>query len=893
MKRLLLLLCLVWAMPTMAQVTLSELKVNHLAEPEGVVDDQPVFSWIISSAERGVSQSAYEIVVYEGNSRVWSSGKVASDNSITAPYEGKPLRSSTRYTWRVRVWDNTGKVSKWASSTFLTGLYSKDEWQAKWIEPKLQDDRSPLLRKSFTLKKKVASAVMHVTAHGLYEASLNGEKVGDALLTPGWTAYNKRLQYQTYDVTDMLSRGENVFGLELGYGWYHSRMCFHDRKDRYMYNIHQVGALAQINITYTDGTKECIVTDSSWVASTGEILHSTLYDGEITDGRLEKQGWNTTAYDASAWEAVNEAEYSLDELVASESEQVKVRQRVKPVALITTPAGEKVLDFGQNLVGHEVVKVNGKAGQEILFSHAEVLDEKGNFYTINLRTAKAQRRHICTDGEQTITTKFTWYGFRYLKVEGIEDINLEDFEAEVIFSDFSEIGDFTSSNQLVNQLQSNIRWGMRGNFVDVPTDCPQRDERMGWTGDANVFFRTASFLGDVQNFFIKWLRDLALDQWPGGEITDLVPCIPGWMGAGRTVWADAGVTIPWQHYMAYGDKRVLENQYESMKRWIDYMFGNCNNYLWNTGWHYGDWLFYSADNDFGGDSAVTYRPLIQQCFMVRSAEQFVEAAKVLGKDDVARRYARTVEKCKEAFCRAYLTPGGYLVSNTQTAYAIALEFDMVPDEVRPVLAQRLADEVRRYGHITTGFAGTPFICHALSNNGYTDLAYHLLLHEGYPGWLYSVKMGGTTIWELWDSMKPDRTIPDTGMNSFNHYSKGAIGDWLYREAVGLKETSAGYKSFMVQPKMGGGFSHMAASTVTPYGKASADWRFEGGRFKLDVTVPVNTTAEVYVPSHAAEIVKLDGVKVEEHSAVKVLGNDGSYTHLQVGSGEYSFRVLWD
>lgn len=891
MKRLFLLLALMLSMPAVAQVSVTDLKVNHLSAPEGVTDRTPSFSWILKGDARGLMQSAYEIAVYKGGKCIWSSGKVNSDNSITVPYEGPELQSGTRYAWKVRVWDNKGKVSKWNSSSWLTGLFSTEDWHAKWIEPQLQDDKSPIMRKEFSVGKSVASAVLHVTAHGLYEASINGKKVGDAHLTPGWTAYNKRLQYQTYDVTSMLAKGANAFGLELGYGWYHSRMCFRDRADRYMYNIHQVGAIAQLDITYTDGTKESVITDSSWRASTGEILHSTIYDGEIIDARKAQKGWNCVGFDDSSWQQVNEASYSLGELTASESEPVVTRERVKPVKFIVTPAGEKVLDFGQNLVGREVVKVNGKAGQEIVISHAEVLDEKGNFYTTNLRTAKAQTRYICRDGEQTFSTKFSWYGFRYLKVEGIDgDLNLDDFVAEVIFSDYPETGHFESSNALVNQLQSNIKWGMRGNFVDVPTDCNQRDERMGWTGDAHVFFRTATFLGDVQNFFVKWLKDLALDQWPGGEITDLVPCIPGWMGAGRTGWADAGVTIPWQHYMAYGDKQVLENQYESMKRWIDFMFRNCQDFLWSSGWHYGDWLAYQAENDFGGRSAVTYRPLIQQCFMVHSAEQFVEAAKVLGKTRVAERYAATVEKCKKAFCEAYLTPRGHLVSSTQAAYVLALEFDMIPDAIRPTIAARLAENVREYGHLTTGFLGTPYLCHALSNNGYTELAYRILLHEGYPGWLYSVKMGGTTIWELWDSMKPDRTIPDTGMNSFNHYSKGAVGDWLYREAVGLKEITAGYKTFMVRPNPGGGFKYMGADKVTPYGRAAAKWYDEPGKFTLEVEVPANSTAEIYVPSPSVDAVTVDGVAVASVADVKVIGKDGPYTKYVVGSGKYKFEA---
>ena len=499
---------------------------------------------------------------------------------------------------------------------------------------------------------------------------------------------------------------------------------------------------------------------------------------------------------------------------------------------------------------------------------------------------------ISDGGEDRFEPSFTFYGFRYLKVEGIDgEIDPDDFKVAVIFSDLAETGSFSSSNEQVNQLQSNIQWGLRGNFVDIPTDCPQRDERLGWSGDAQVFFRTATFNRDVQSFFRKWLKDLAADQWPDGQVTDIVPMIEGLVGAGRTGWADVATIVPWQHYMAYGDKRILENQFPSMKAWVDFMVGQCKEpYLWNTGWHYGDWLFYSVDNDTSGVSAVTYKPLIQQCFFANSADVTAKAAAVLGLDKEAAYYADVAAKAREAFCNAYLTPAGYLVSATQTAYVLALNFDMLPEAVRPVAAARLADKVREYGHITTGFLGTPYICHVLSEWGYTDLAYMLLLRQQYPGWLYPVTMGATTIWERWNSMMPDRTIPNNGMNSFNHYSYGAIGDWLYRDAVGLHETSAGFKTIAVKPHTGGGFTHMRAEQMTPYGRAAAEWRDEQGIFVLEVTIPVNTTAEIYVPSASADEVMLDGTAVASSADASLEGYADGYTKVKVGSGTYRFEV---
>ena len=873
-----------------AQTSVTSLKVNRMSSPQGVADSTPLLSWIIENPSRGIVQTAYEISVYEGSQRIWNTGKVVSDVSTGVEYAGPALKSGTRYQWQVRVWDNTGKASKWsARAEWLSGMLSPSEWQAKWIEPTEQGSASPLLRREFTLSKPVASAVAYITAHGMYEAAINGAKVGDALYAPGWTSYHHRLQYQAYDVTDMLVKGKNAFGLMLGQGWYHSVLGWAADSGRTTYQIKTMGALAQIVVTYKDGTQEIISTDNEWKSSTGEILLSTIYDGETVDAHKAQKGWTTAGFDDTAWQKVRVADYSLSDLVPSESEPVVKHKVMKPVAVITTPKGEKVLDFGQNLVGREIVTYKGKAGQKITISHAEVLDEKGNFYTVNLRSAKAQSNYICSGNEDRFEPTFTFYGFRYLKVEGIDgELNPDNFQAAVIFSDIAENGKFSSSNDKVNQLQSNIQWGLSGNFLDVPTDCPQRDERLGWTGDAQVFFRTATFNRDVQNFFRKWLKDLALDQAEDGRVTDIVPNLNGLVGAGRVGWADAATIIPWQHYMAYGDKSILEQQWESMKAWVDYVISQSPGYLWNTGWHYGDWLFYSVNNDNAGNSAVTYTPLVQQCFFANSATIMSKAAEVLGKDKDAAYYAEVARKAKEAFCENYLTPAGMLVSSTQTAYVLALNFDMLPEDMRAKAAAHLAANVEKYGHITTGFLGTPYICHVLTKFGYNDLAYKLLLREQYPGWLYPVTMGATTIWERWNSMMPDRTIPDNGMNSFNHYSYGAIGDWLYRDAVGLHETSAGFKTMAIKPHPGADFTQMRAEQMTPYGRAVAEWRKENGTFALDVVIPVNTTAEVYVPSSSEQSVMLDGVAATASKDAKVLEYVDGYTRISVGSGHYTF-----
>ena len=537
------------------------------------------------------------------------------------------------------------------------------------------------------------------------------------------------------------------------------------------------------------------------------------------------------------------------------------------------------------MVGREIVTLKGKPGQVVTIKHAEVLDEKGNFYTHNLRSAKATSTYVLSGGVDKFEPTFTFYGFRYLKVEGLEgELNPADYQVAVCYSGFDDNGSFTCSNDTVNQLQSNLRWGMHGNYLDVPTDCPQRDERLGWMGDAQVFFRTATFNGRVQNFFTKWLKDVAADQRADGSVQDVTPNVLTRSNWGHTGWADAATIIPWQHYMAYGDKQVLADQYESMRKWVDFMASEAHDYLWDKGWHYGDWLFYSKPNDPDGTSAVTSKRLIQQVFFAHSADIVSQAAAVLGNMTDAARYAQLRDKARQAFCDAYLTKRGNLMSDTQTAYVLALHFDMLPADVRPYAARRLAELVKQYGHITTGFLGTPYICDVLTQNGYDSLAYKLLLHKGYPGWLYPVTMGATTIWERWNSMMPDHTIPDNGMNSFNHYSYGAIGDWLYRDAVGIQETSPGFKTIRVRPHLGGGFTHMSAKQGTPYGTVSASWKIEGGAVLLDVEIPFNTTAVVDVPAHEGATITCDGKQAKPDSQA-----DG-YASFHLGSGRYHFAV---
>jgi alpha-L-rhamnosidase len=562
------------------------------------------------------------------------------------------------------------------------------------------------------------------------------------------------------------------------------------------------------------------------------------------------------------WPGVRVQNYPNDNLLATYNEPVRKHETFKPLKIFTTPKGEKVIDFGQNLVGWVIVNANGKTGDKITIRHAEVLDKNGNFYVDNLRAAHATANYILSGrGEETFEPHFTFYGFRYIKIEGVNEIKQEDFTAVALYSDMKPTGTFTSSNALINQLQHNIQWGQRGNFLDVPTDCPQRDERLGWTGDAQAFSRTAAFNFGVNNFFAKWLRDVEADQRPSGKVPFVIPNVLQPEAGASTGWADAATIIPWNMYLAYGDKKILENQYHSMKAWVGYMEDSSKNYLWNKGFHFGDWLFYRPFDDNDGRSAVTDKYMIAQCFFTNSVQIMINTAKVLGKNDDVAKYTELLKNLKAAFVKEYLTPNGRLVSSTQTAYVLALNFDMLPEDQREQTAQKLVDNIKSYNnHLTTGFLGTPYLCHVLSRFGKTDVAFTLLMQESYPSWLYPVKMGATTIWERWNGIRPDSTFEPASMNSFNHYAYGAIGDWMYRVVAGLDtyDDAPGYKHIKIKPHVGGGLTNASVILETYYGRVISGWKIEGDKFVSVIEVPANTTATVFLPVSNADLITENG-----------------------------------
>ncbi|WPU96064.1 glycoside hydrolase family 78 protein [Mucilaginibacter sabulilitoris] len=894
-----LFLYILFAIPAMclAQTpAVDNLTCEYLFNPVGIDQVQPRLSWKINSAQRNTLQQAYHIRVatdasFSSSKTVWNTGKISSDSSILITYQGAPLKSATRYYWQVKIWDNHGHISAWSKTAYFeTGLLSPADWTASWIVPQqdsLRKIAAPMLRKQFTLSKKIVSARAYVTAHGLYELYLNGKKVGDQELTPGWTEYKKRLQYQVYDITTMLQQGDNVVGAMIGDGWFRgttgiNQWAFWGRK---------LALLCQLQITYADGTVQHINSDGSWKGfKSSPVTLNGIYDGENYDARKEIPGWDSKGFNDAGWVPVDTAVYDKKMLVGVESVPVHKIQEIKPIGIFKSPKGTQIIDFGQNLTGWVRLKVSGPAGQTINIRHAEVLDKFGEFYTANLRKATATINYTLKGGGAEVhEPHFTFFGFRYIAVTGFPgEIKPENFTAVVVHSAMPVTGEFTCSDTMINKLQHNIMWGQKGNFVDIPTDCPQRDERLGWTGDAQVFSRTAAFNMQVAPFFAKWMKDVAADQYPNGGIPFVVPDNLLTNQATSAGWGDVSVIVPWTMYQVYADKRILQTQYPSMKAYVDYIVKKSGSrYIWHGGSLFGDWLFYRPGiYDFSEPNGYTSPDLIATAFYAYSSKLLSQAAGVLGNTADEKKYGDIYEHVKKAFIHNYITPTGRVFADSQTGYVLALKFGLMPDSLKAKAAAYLVDDVRsRNNHLSTGFLGTPYLCQVLSQNGHSNVAYDLLLQKTYPSWLYPVKMGATTIWERWDGIKTDSTFQDKTMNSFNHYSYGAVGDWMYQQMAGLQMDAPGYKHIIIKPEPHRKFSFVKASLESMYGQVLSSWAAKDGTMQVHVKIPPNTTADVILPETDGQEIKQDGKPVTGTA-------EENNTAIKVGSGEYTFSYHW-
>ncbi len=696
--------------------------------------------------------------------------------------------------------------------------------QANWIRSTIGGtDEGMLFQKRFSAEKPLQSAELEISALGVYVAQLNGQRVGDFILAPGWTSYANRVQLQRYDVSAMLQK-ENCLAITLGKGW---RFLSRPHEAAALLGYQDTAIIAALKLSYADGSEETIVTDDSWSVERSPVVYNNIYNGEHFDATLPPQ---------QAQQAQIVA-HDTDILTAQQGESITEHERLPAQELIRTPAGETVIDFGQNLTGYVEFTIQGKPGDKAVIKHAEVLDQDGNLYTENYRRAKAELSFTCDGKPHTYKPLLTFFGFRYIKLIGWPDeVKLEHFTAIAVHSQMKRTGEFCCSDPMLNQLFHNIIWGQKGNFLDVPTDCPQRDERLGWTGDAQVFVRTASYNYDVNRFFKKWLTDLRLDQNEDGSVPHVIPNAIG--GGGSAAWSDAAVICPWQMYLSYADKEILQAQFASMRSWIAYMQQNSRGYLWVKGDHFGDWL--ALDNKKRRPG--TDKKLIASAYFYYSTSLFVKAGQVLGKN--MEEYELLRENIGAAFRKRYMK-AGRMKQPSQTACCVALYFGLT-DDAQETAAQ-LAELVREVGHLTTGFVGTPYLLHALSDNGYAEDAYNLLLRKEYPSWLYPITMGATTIWERWDSMRPDGSMQDPGMTSFNHYAYGAVGDWLYGVVAGINPSpqAPGFAHTEFRPLPDRRLQFAKASIETRHGLLESGWEYQGDSIVFRVTVPQGCTAEFH------------------------------------------------
>lgn len=919
----------------MASVNPVRLRCEYLENPLAVQPERPRLSWIVESDRRGTLQTAYHIQVASSPEKsaadegdLWDSGKVDSDQTLHVEYAGKPLASGQQAWWKVRVWSNHGEASAWsAPATWRMGILDKGDWKAKWIAAPGDLDRetpypSPMFRKAFKLDKPIKRATAIASALGLYELRLNGQRVGDQLLAPEWTDYSTHVQYQAYDVTDLLVRGENAVGAMLGDGWYAGRLGIShiiaggDSPLRAHYGK-RLHFLLRMDIEFEDGSTQTVVTDDSWkFTAEGPVRKACILDGEVYDARKEINGWDAVGFDDAAWSEVMTV--AVDEvkpkLVAQPNEPIRVTEELRPIAITEPAEGVYVVDFGQNMAGWVRLQVDAPEGTSIRLRHAEVLQEDGHIYRTNLRMeplghihpglgARQEDTYTCRGGgREVFEPHFTYHGYRYVEVVGLPGKPSKDaIVARVFHSAPAITGEFESSSDLFNQLMQNILWTQRSNLHSTPTDCPQRDERMGWTGDILAFAQTACFNMDMAAFLTKWLRDMRDDQAEDGRYPDFAPhpFDSNKRFSGVPAWGDAGVTVPWQLYLNYGDTRILDVHFESARRWVDWIHGHNPDLLWlnKRNNDYGDWLngntFNLQGHGFPEGVAEVPKDLLATAFWHNSTKLVAQMAELIDRKADAEKYRKLADDIEAAFVDAYIEGEGKVKGNTQAGYALALNFELVPEDQREQAARHMVDAVEHYKwHMSTGFHSTFRLMNELTRYSYNDVAYRLLNNRTIPSWGYSIEQGATTIWERWDGYVKGRGFQDPAMNSFNHYAIGSVGEWMYKTILGINpdEAHPAYKQFTLRPRPGGGLEWVRGGYDSIRGEIKSAWKIEGDTLTLNVSIPANTAAKVYVPAKNADLVTEGGKPAGEAEGVTFERMEGDFAVYTVGSGDYAFAA---
>lgn len=838
----------------------TRLRVNYLENPLGLDDPKPTLSWTLESDRPGAKQTHYRIRVAmtpEG-STLWDSGKVESDQQRWVVYDGEPIGATETAYWSVQAWDGDTEYEPSEISFWETG---PSEWEAKWIGGILTGaprttSALPRLRKSFKVDKPVTQARLYITALGLYDAEINGARANNWNLAPGWTNYRKQVRYQAYDVSELIQQGENWINVDMGDGWYCGNV---EWRGRQLYGD-RPKLLGELHLWFEGGAFAIVSTDESWEHAYGPRVEGDCIMGEAYDARRTFEDWMPVK--------VFDHPEGL-QVVSTEGPANTVTEEIVPIER-KQYSGRQLFDLGQNMVGHVRLKVEANAGRTIWLKFGEVLDADGRLYTTNLRNARQTDYYTCAgSGIETWEPKFTFHGFRYVEVTGHGEPMLDDaITGVVIHSDTERVGDFVCSDPLINQLVKNIDWGWRGNSVDVPTDCPQRDERLGWTGDAQVFIRTATFFRDVNGFFAKYVQDLADSQELSGSIPPTAPNTNAVGGDGGPAWSDAFMICPWWLYRSYGDTKVIAKHYDAYKQFITYLGTTSQDQIrifeGFTGFKgFGDWLSIKAE---------TPLDLIGTAYYAYSVELMAEFARILGNSADEAHYTGLHGEIRQAFIDKYVKPDGAVATGSQTSQVLALHFGLMPEELRSAAMEVLVKDIEaRDWHLSVGFVGSSYLPYVLSDNGRMDVAYKLLHQQTWPSWLYAVTQGATTIWERWDGWTEENGFQDPGMNSFNHYAYGAIGEWLFTRVAGidLDPDVPGFKQLRLKPMPGGELTFAGAKFESPYGLIESAWEIRGDELDWNVVVPPNTSAVVSVPAGYGSV-------------------DGKSESFEVGPGQYRF-----
>lgn len=901
-----LLTSLFWGGCTKSDTAPLDLSVSEqFKNPIGFYDATPSFSWKLPTGVK--SQTAYRIVAASSadllphKADLWDTHKMDSDQSLYVKYAGSALTSRQKVFWQVQFWDENKKKSAWSDvAHFELDLLNNSDWQGQWISiPHDQlvekDYRNSLLfpalymRKEIVLEKPADQARLYVTAKGVYEAYINGDKVGDDILPPGWVPYRKYIPTLTYDVTDMLKPGKNTLAFVVAEGWYAGKIYLRGTKKTHEQTP---SLLCQLEVVHGD-TKTTIVSDEDWkVTKDGPIRIAKIYDGETYDANSELGAWNVNDYDDSRWHKAQTT--ALDTAVLLQPkrfETVKNREVLEVKSIHQPSENVAIFNMGQNNVGVPVVKVPMKKGDTLRMRFAEMLDLDSTIYTTNYRSAKSTDYYIAaSDGTIEYSPTFTFHGYQYVELSGYakdEQPQKDWVKSLVQYSNFEENGTFTSSHPKLNQLQSNISWGMKGNFFDIPTDCPQRDERLGWTGDAQIIAPTSMFHNNMYAFWAGWLQSVRHEQFPDGGIPWVVPNNLGKRHSSG--WGDAIVIIPWDLYFRTGDVGVLEENYAAMVKWVNYCTTNAVDHTPDIN-SFGDWLQPLTQN--GRAAGDVSKELIKMAYYAHSVDLLSKSAKVLGKTQEAEHYKVLLDSIKTAFEQRWFHNDGSANHKveSQTHYLVALEFDLLS---KAMAAKAMNHLVRLIGecdnHLRTGFLGTPILPLVLDKAGQYDLMYDILFKETYPSWFYSINNGATTMWERWDSYTKNDGFHKDGMNSFNHYAYGAIGRWMYERIAGIKPTQVAYKEIEIAPVPGGPLTSAAASYNSPYGLVSSSWEIKEGIMELTITVPPNTTGKVVLPSSAIAEVWINGKTLSSFNNINIVKITDQSVIVGVQPGTYRFE----